>query len=105
MNLKHDAPLAPKAQQPQSLLSGLSWKLGLHSAKSAFNQDPFKNRDYKDSAMPLETLKRVSKPTTYMDEANIPRVPKRTDMFARAQFGDMGLENQKASKNCTGLIK
>ena len=47
--------------------------------------------------MPLERLKRVDRPTTYMDEANIPRVPKRTDMFARAQFGDMGKANQQAA--------
>ena len=97
MTLAHDAPLAPQAEQPRSLLSGFNWKVGLHSAKSAFNRDPFKSRDYKDSTMPLETLKRVEKPTTYMDEANIPRVPKRTDMFARAQFGDMGKDNQKAA--------
>ena len=97
MSLAHDLPLAPKAEQPASLLSALSWKVGYHSSKSAFNQDPFKSRDYKDSTMPLETLKRVDKPTTYMDEANIPRVPKRADMFARAQFGDMGTDNQKAA--------
>ena len=97
MSIEHDTPLAPRAEQPHSLLTGLGWKLGFNSAKSAFNQDPFKRRDYKDSSMPLETLKRVEKPTTYFDEANIPRVPKRTDMFARAQFGDMGTENQKAA--------
>ena len=97
MALAHDKPLAPKAEQPRSLRKAIGWHLGYHSAKSAFNQDPFKARDYKDSAMKLETLKRVDRPTTYFDEANIPRVPKRTDMFARAQFGDMGKENQKAA--------
>ena len=97
MQMQHDKPLAPKSSQPRSVLSGIGWKLGLDSAKSAFNQDPFASRDYKDSAMPLERLKRVETPTTYMDEANIPRVPKRTDMFARAQFGDMGRDNQKAA--------
>ena len=97
MSLCHDKPLAPKAEQPRSLRQALGWQFGYHSAKSAFNQDPFKKRDYKDSAMKLETLKRVEAPTTYFDEANIPRVPKRTDMFARAQFGDMGKDNQKAA--------
>ena len=44
---------------------------------------------------PFETLKRVDTPTTYIDEAHVARVPKRADMFARAQFGDMGKANQK----------
>ena len=99
MELACDKPLAPFDQQPRGVLSGLDWYLGRHSAKSAFNQDPFQKRDYKDSAMKLERLKRVDQPTTYIDEANIPRVPKRTDMFARAQFGDMGKANQKNATN------
>ena len=97
MTLAHDQPLAPYEQQPQSVLSGLEFKLGIHSSKTAFNRDPYKHRNYKDSAMPLERIKRVDTPTTYMDEENIPRVPKRTDMFARSQFGDMGKDNQKAA--------
>ncbi len=97
MDLEHDLPLAPRRMQPRSDLDGINWKLGRHSNKSAFNQDPFRSRDYRDSAMPLERLKRVDRPTTYMDEANIPRVPKRTDMFARAQFGDMGKANQQSA--------
>ena len=78
-------------------MSGWSWKLGRHANKTAFNQDPYRNRDYRDSAMKLERIKRVDKPTTFMDEDRIPRVPKRTDMFARAQFGDMGKANQDAA--------
>ena len=97
MDLAHDRPLAPRRVQPRSDLTGLNWRLGRHSNKSAFNRDPFANRDYRASAMKLERLKRVDRPTTYMDEVNIPRVPKRTDMFARAQFGDMGKPNQEAA--------
>ena len=97
MDLLHDLPLAPRRAQPRRDLTGLNWQLGRHSNKSAFNRDPFAGRDYRASAMKLERLKRVDRPTTYMDEANIPRVPKRTDMFARAQFGDMGKANQEAA--------
>ena len=97
MVLEHDRMLAPRAAQPASDLHGINWRLGRHSSKSAFNRDPFADRDYRDSAMKLENLKRVETPTTYMDEANIPRVPKRTDMFARSQFGDMGKANQDAA--------
>ncbi|RED18358.1 2Fe-2S iron-sulfur cluster-binding protein [Pontivivens insulae] len=51
---------------------------------------PYGKRMFRDGAHPFEKLKRVDQPTTYIDEANVPRVPKRADLFARAQFGDMG---------------
>ena len=101
MKLAHDRPLALLADQPASELRGVNWKLGRHSAKSAFNRDPFRKRDYVSGSMPMERIRRVDAPTTYMDEPNIPRVPKRTDMFARSQFGDMGKANQDAAS--TGL--
>jgi reductive dehalogenase len=62
------------------------------------NRDPYKNRNYVDGALPFERLKRVEQPTTFIDEQRVARVPKRTDMFARAQFGDMGKKNQEAAK-------
>ncbi|MEP2640753.1 4Fe-4S double cluster binding domain-containing protein [Roseobacter sp.] len=79
-----DAPLAPLAQQPKSARGP---------------RHPFAKRRYADGAHPFETLKRVDTPTTYIDEARVARVPKRTDMFARAQFGDMGKANQDNTKN------
>ncbi|MDA7425452.1 2Fe-2S iron-sulfur cluster-binding protein [Thalassococcus lentus] len=90
LGLHTDAPLLPMAQQPRSVLSGLAWRLGTHSAKSARTQDPYAGRNYADGPHPFETLRRVDKPTTYIDEEAVARVPKRADMFARAQFGDMG---------------
>ena len=98
MDIAHDAPLVSMAQQPTTALGGLGWKLGLGHAKSALNRDPFAKRRYVDGAHPFERLKRVDEPTTYIDEANVARVPKRADMFARAQFGDMGKNNQNAAK-------
>ena len=97
MDMAHDLPLAPFNQQPSSEMSGFHWRLGMNGAKSKFNRDPYAKRDYRDSAMPMESIKRTDKPTTYMDEAHIPRVPKRTDMFARAQFGDMGKAVQEGA--------
>jgi len=58
----------------------------------------FAKRDFKDGAHPFENLKRVDNPTTYIDEARVPRVPKRTDMFSRALFGDMGKHVQDGAK-------
>ena len=91
-------PLAPKSQQSWFKTQGPSWWLGKGTAKSGLTLDPFSSRNFKDGPHPFERLKRIETPTTYMDEANIPRVPKRTDMFARSQFGDMGKANQAAAK-------
>ena len=88
-----DRPLATK--QPRL---GPRWWLGYRTARSALHVDPFKHRYYKDGPHPFETLKRADAPTTFIDEPRVPRVPKRTDMFARAQFGDMGKALQEQAK-------
>ncbi|SHL54785.1 reductive dehalogenase [Roseibium suaedae] len=98
MDLAHDAPLAPMEFQPWRHLRGFDWWLGRHSSKNALNRDPFRNRRYVDGAYPFERLKRVDEPTTFIDEMNVARVPKRADMFARAQFGDMGKSVQDGAK-------
>lgn len=94
--LAPDQPLAPLKDQPKSAF-GLDWKLGRGTEKSAGTATPFAKRRFKDGEHPFEKLKRVDDPTTYIDEPNVARVPKRTDMFARALFGDMGKKNQEAA--------
>ena len=93
-----DLPLAPLAAQPKRHTHGLAWKLGKGFAKDAFNRVPFAKRRFVDGAHPFEKLKRVDQPTTFIDEARVARVPKRTDMFARAQFGDLGKTVQAGAK-------
>lgn len=97
--LSHDQPLAPLKDQNKLKSHGVSWQLGIGSAKSARNLDPYAKRRFVDGAHPFETLKRVDNPTTFIDEDRVPRVPKRTDMFARSLFGDMGKRNQEAARN------
>lgn len=97
-DLTVDAPLVPMARQPRFRTKGPAWWLGKGFAKSALNRDPFARRDFADGPHPFETLTRVDTPTTYIDQPNVARVPKRSDMFARAQFGDMGKANQNAAK-------
>ncbi len=92
-----DKPLAKS--QPWMATSGPSWWMGKGSVKGGLTRDPYAKRDYVDGPHPFETLKRVDSPTTYIDEANIPRVPKRTDMFARAKFGELG---KAVQENATG---
>ena len=96
LEMGHDRPLA--AHQPWSAEQGPGWWLGIGHAKSALNRDPYARRAFADGPHPFETLKRVDRPTTYIDEARVARVPKRTDMFARAQFGDMGKPLQDGAK-------
>ncbi|MGB1208502.1 MAG: reductive dehalogenase, partial [Paracoccaceae bacterium] len=93
MEMACDAPLAPWSQQPNSP----AWWVGKGTAKSALNRDVYARRRYVDGAHPFENLKRVDTPTTYIDEARVARVPKRADMFARSQFGDLGKKQQKAT--------
>ncbi|MGJ8585403.1 MAG: 2Fe-2S iron-sulfur cluster-binding protein [Marinosulfonomonas sp.] len=95
-----DAPLAPGAKPPASWTTGL----GRH-AKSARNRDPFAKRPYHQGPHPFETLKRVDDPTTYIDTANVARVPKRANMFVRAQFGDLGKHVQDATRNGNHMRK
>ena len=92
-----DLPLAPMAQQPKSAF-GAAWRFGAASRKTSANAVPFAKRRFVDGAHPFEQLKRVDTPTTYIDEPRVARVPKRADMFARAQFGDMGKKLQDAAK-------
>ncbi len=99
MELNRDRPLASMAQQPFWRTRGPAWWLGLHSAKGALNHQPFAKRRFVDGLHPFEKIARVEEPTTFIDEANVARVPKRADMFARAQFGDMGPKNETAAKN------
>ncbi len=103
--LSADKPLVPLAEQPRSVTHGFAWKFGKGTSKSALNRDPYEKRRYVDGAHPFEKLKRVDKPTTYIDEERVARVPKRTDMFARAQFGDMGKNAQKMATRGYYAIK
>ncbi|MEE4188588.1 MAG: reductive dehalogenase, partial [Roseobacter sp.] len=74
-----------------------AWWAGYRTSKSALSRDPFARRDFVQGPHPFETLRRLDRPTTYIDEARVARVPKRADMFARAQFGDMGKAVQEAA--------
>ncbi|MXQ07282.1 2Fe-2S iron-sulfur cluster binding domain-containing protein [Alphaproteobacteria bacterium GH1-50] len=98
LDLATDRPLVPLRQQPVFRTLGPAWWVGAGFRKSVLNGDPFRRRPFHKGPHRFETLKRVEKPTTYIDEPNVARVPKRTDMFARAQFGDMGKPLQDNAK-------
>ena len=98
LDLMSDKALAPADQQPWFQTQGPAWWLGAGFAKNALNRDPYAKRPFVKGAHPFERLKRVDTPTTYIDEPRVARVPKRADMFARAQFGDMGKAVQDNTK-------
>ncbi|MGR3436635.1 MAG: 2Fe-2S iron-sulfur cluster-binding protein [Shimia sp.] len=89
--MAHDAPLARGARPPAA------WRTGTHGGATARSRDPYRTRPFHMGPHPFETLRRVDDPTTYIDAPNVPRVPKRADLFARAQFGDMGPRVQAAA--------
>ena len=97
-DLAVDLPLAALKDQPWFRTKGPAWWFGKGFARSAINDGPFKRRNFVDGPHPFERLKRVDDPTTFIDAQRVPRVPKRTDMFARAQFGDMGKPVQDGAK-------
>ncbi|SFP03515.1 2Fe-2S iron-sulfur cluster-binding protein [Tranquillimonas alkanivorans] len=93
-------PMAPDRPITPGQSPAISYRLGTGShAKSARTRDPFSDRRFTDGPHPFETLKRVEEPTTYIDRANVARVPKRANMFARGLFGDLGRNVQEAAKN------
>ncbi|MDA7598482.1 reductive dehalogenase [Alphaproteobacteria bacterium] len=98
MALVPDKPLAPLSRQSWWKSHGPAWLIGKGTVKGAVNNEMFAKRRYVDGAFPFETLNRVDTPTTYIDEPNVARVPKRADMFARALFGDLGPAAQNGAK-------
>ncbi|WP_282606270.1 2Fe-2S iron-sulfur cluster-binding protein [Pelagibius sp. Alg239-R121] len=105
LELAPDAPLAPRGLAGRWRSHGPRWWLGKGTFKSAFNRTPYDHRPFAKGALPFEKIKQQDEPTTFIDAERIPRVPKRTDMFARALFGDMGKVVQEGSKNGYYVLK
>jgi len=100
-----DAPLREQTWGDRWRAKGLRWWLGAASPRSPRSVVDMKGRPYKDSRYPTEKLKRVDAPTTFIDEARIPRVPKSSEMFLRAAFGDLGKPALEASKDGHSVSK
>ena len=92
MNLNDAGTIAPGAGEKAR---DFKWWLGLGGTRAGFSGEPYKNRPYHLGMYPMEKTKRVDQPTTIVDAPNVPRVPKRHDMFMRAALGDLGPKAQK----------
>ncbi|MFK8068521.1 MAG: reductive dehalogenase domain-containing protein [Gammaproteobacteria bacterium] len=76
------------------------WWAGIGGTRPGYAGEPFKKRPYHLGPYPMETVKHVDEPTTFIDTPNVPRIPKRHDMFIRAAIGDLG---DKAKKELDGF--
>ncbi|UCC15366.1 MAG: hypothetical protein JSW21_05390 [Gammaproteobacteria bacterium] len=92
MEIATDLPLAPDAAEKAK---DFSWWIGSGGTHPGMNGRPFDKRPFHLGPYPMETVKRVERPTTLIDSANVPRVPKRHDMFIRAAIGDLGPKAKK----------
>lgn len=89
--LSTDLPLAEKAIKGKNL----AYWLGVGGATSGLERWRQSRRLTHLSKYPMETVKRVDKPTTLILEDEVPRIPKRAAFFERAIHGDLGDKAQK----------
>ena len=93
--METDRPLDPLAvKSPKS-----------HSRFDDDSAKLFKSREFRLGPHRFETIKRIDRPTTLIDESRVPRFPKRADFFARALFGDLGQPVQEAAKGGHYVVK
>jgi len=96
LTLAPDQPLVGDGRTGRS--HGVAWWTGAAAPRRAATAEAFAHREFRMGPYPFERLKRVEEPTTLIDEARVPRFPKRADFFARALYGDMGKAVQEGAK-------
>ena len=84
--LTTDVPLHADACNARSL----AYWWGINGARSGRERNRRRMRASHLSAYPMETVKRINRPTTLILDDEVPRVPKRAAFFQRALHGDLG---------------
>jgi reductive dehalogenase len=84
--LATDKPLHESALNAK----GLAYWLGLNGAQSGRERNRQSKRATHLSRFPMETVKRVARPTTLILDDEVPQVPKRAAFFQRALHSDLG---------------
>ncbi len=92
--LAADTPLRADALKSR----GLAYWWGINGAQSGRERNRRARRPSHLSSYPMETVKRIGRPTTLILDEEVPRVPKRAAFFQRALHGDLG---DKAKKERT----
>ena len=86
-----DSPLAAAALNAK----GFRYWWGINDAQSGRERNRRAKRASWASRYPMETVKRVARPTTLILDDEVPRVPKRAAFFERALQGDLGEKAQR----------
>jgi ferredoxin len=86
-----DWPLHSDALQAR----GLAYWWGINGAQSGRERNRRARRATHLSAYPMETVKRIDRPTTLILDEEVPQVPKRAAFFQRALHGDLGEKSKK----------
>ena len=89
--LEIDVPLAESAARAK----GMSYWWGQNGAQSGRERRRRARRPSHYSRYRMETVKRVDQPTTLILEEEVPRPPKRSNIFERALRGDLGEKTRK----------
>jgi ferredoxin len=89
--LASDRPLHANALKAR----GLRYWWGINGAQSGRERARRARRPSHYSRYPMETVKRVDRPTTLIIDDEVPRVPKRAAFFERALQGDLGAKAQR----------
>ena len=105
MELAADKPLAERGPMASLKSHGPGWWLGLGGARPGYKGRLYKNRPFYLGPYPMEKLKPQETTTTLIDAPNVPRIPKRHDMFLRAAMGDLGEKPQKELENFRMITK
>lgn len=85
-----DKPLASKSLNAK----GFAYWWGQNGAQSGRERNRRAKRPTHLSRFPMETVKRVDRPTTLIVDEEVPRVPKRAAFFERALQGDLGAKSK-----------
>jgi reductive dehalogenase len=97
-----DLPLAAGSNKRAKSFG--NW-LGRDGTRPGYKGRPFDGRPYHLGRYPMEKVRRAAQPTTAIDTPNVPRVPKRHDMFNRAELGDLGERAQQQALHETMITK
>jgi ferredoxin len=89
--LDTDQPLHSSARKARDL----NYFLGLSGAVSGIERWRRARRPSHLGIYPVETLKRVDKPTTLIFEDEVPRVPSRANFYLRSALGDLSDKTKK----------
>ena len=89
--LECDRPLAKSAIGAK----GFRYWLGHKGATSGRERNRRNDRPTHLGTYPMETVKRVDRPTTLILDDEVPQVPKRASFFDRALRGDLGEKSQR----------